>query len=665
MGKLSSEEVQRKIQTDDSYVIGALIALYQNQTVDEQGKHCSVYPNSVGFNALDAGILTSIAKYYLNKKTLTTKQIQLVRLKLGKYAKQLSIIDFNPVETRVADVKSEKRKERVARVFHKDLMLLEFPFCLEVNNAIKTINGWYYEPKTKEWSLPISIRAIELVKDLGFALDEFLTNWYDTNTKGLSSDIYVPQLDKVLRPFQKIAVSFIETRNGRVLIADEMGLGKSLEAIAWLLHKGEDAIPALIVCPASVKLNWLKEFKKWTNLGDHIEIINGTSIYEIEKLIAIINYDILFQWKEYIVEQFQPHLIIADEIHKCKSVSIKTKRDPKTGKWTKEVQTQRTFALETVAKKAKYVIGLTGTPFLNRPKEIFNPLKIIKPSLFPNFKSFGYRYCGPKHNGFAVEFNGASHTEELHKILSQEVMIRRKKEEVLTELPPKTFALLPMDIDNKKEYDKAEQNFLEYITQVNPQKVEAAKKAEALVQINYLRKLAVKGKLKESISWISDFIETDPLVVFAWHTDVIDTVLNTFPKEAVKVDGKVSQKNRNKAVEQFMSGDKTLFIGQIEAAGVGIDGLQKTCSNLAFIEYPWNPGLYGQACGRAHRIGQQNVVTIWNLVANGTIEETFISLLEQKAQMFDSVIDGIDTKEEDSFFRELLKKIKKNKMKGK
>lgn len=652
---MDAEEIKDKIKNDDRYTIGALLTLYQYQTADEQMMKATAYQNDLGFNAVDAGILSDICKFYIDKGWLSGKQIQLIRTKLMKYCNQLASVGLEPVDFEKKEKKKKRsRKIKRASIETESTIKVEFTFDQDLLQEVKVIHGRRFIVDEKYWTVPMTLTNVEKLMNLGFNLDPDLKAWYDDQTKGITSDIRVPGLDDVLRPFQKEAVSFIEAKNGRVLIADEMGLGKTLESIAWLQLHGSELFPVLIICPATLKLNWMKEINKWTDVGKHTMILSGTTPYPITKPIAIINYDIIYNWADYIVKNMPPQLVIADEVHYCKSRGWGFKTQ--NGVRQKVLITQRSAGTERVAKKAKYFIGLTGTPILNRPKEIFNPLKMINSKLFPNFKSFAYRYCDPKFNGFATAFNGASNTVELNQILTKEVMLRRKKEDVLKELPPKVRSLVPLEIDNLDEYTRAEDDFMKYIKSIDPEKARRAKNAEVLTKINTLRRLSVSGKLRDSIKWIDDFIENDKLVVFVHHHETMDEIMKKFEKYAVKVDGRVSAKKRNEAVERFQNDERTrLFVGQIDAAGVGLT--LTAASNVAFIEYPWQPGAYVQAEDRCHRIGQKDNVTVWNLIASNTIEESMVNLLENKAKTISEVVDG-DFTEEAGIFNDLLKKLK-------
>jgi SNF2 family DNA or RNA helicase len=374
-----------------------------------------------------------------------------------------------------------------------------------------------------------------------------------------------------------------------------------------------------------------------------VQVLSGTATQPInDPNIVIINYDILEDWLEVLLG-IHPQVLVIDECHLIKNGKAK-----------------RTKATIALGKAVPHVIALSGTPVINRPIEVYNALRLVNPTLFPNFWDFAQKYCGARHNGFGWDFRGASNTEELHKILSTTVMIRRLKSEVLQDLPDKIRTSLPFEISNLSEYQEAEANFTEWLLQERGEEsVEKASRANMLVKIEALKQLAVKGELSQALEWVENFIETDgKLVVFAVHREVVDTLYSKFKDVAVKVDGSVSGEDRDKAVQEFQNNDKIrLFVGNIKAAGVGLT--LTAASSVAFLELPWTPGELDQAEDRVHRIGQRESVNIYYLLANGTIEEKIASMLDRKRRVVDAVIDGKET-EQESLLTELINAYKGN-----
>jgi len=528
----------------------------------------------------------------------------------------------------------------VKNQYEEKVIQIKFPYDLDVLQNVRSLPGRKWHVEEKCWTAPIFPETIESLKKWGFILDDKLQN-YLRKTEAHSNKIInlgIKGLQGKLYPFQKEGVAFIEANKGRALIADEMGLGKTIQALAWLqLHP--ELRPVVIVVPASLKLNWAKEALIWIP-NPNVEILVGTTPWKPMADIIIINYDILHAWVDRL-QKTKPQVLITDECHYYKSN-----------------QAQRTKAVKKLAKGIRHVIALSGTPIINRPVEAFNALKIIDPELFPDYWYFVRRYCNAKHTGFGWDLSGASHTNELHRLLTSTVMIRRLKKDVLPDLPAKARSFVPIQLHNRGDYQAAERDFIAFIKETKGKEAAIrASNAEALAKIEVLKQLAVKGKLNEAIGWIEDFLEIeDKLVVFATHRFTIEALMKKFSNVAVKVDGSVSQLDRQKAVDNFQTSPKIkLFIGNIKAAGVGIT--LTASSNVAFLELPWTPGDLSQAEDRCHRIGQKDSVNIHYLLAIDTIEEKIAKLLDRKRKVLDAVLDGKETGKS-SLLSELIKEYK-------
>lgn len=543
--------------------------------------------------------------------------------------------------------KKDKQKREALLVKYQNTgnpaIKIMFPFSHEDLANVKSLPGrrFHNEGAEKYWTCPLSVDSVEALDRWGFEMDpkfiEFLRK-SKTSVNDVDADIEIPGLQMELFPFQKKGVNFIEARDGRALIGDEMGLGKTAQALAWLqLHPEKQ--PAIIVCPASLKLNWIREARMWMK-EPNVQVVSGKKPYPIIGDIVIINYDILSNWVN-ALKDIHPKVLIADECH-----------------YFKNNGTKRTKAVKALGKNIPHVIALSGTPIVNRPIEGFNALRLIDSTVTPDFWTFARQYCGAKHNGFGWDFSGATNTEELHEKLTNTVMLRRLKKDVLQDLPDKIYSFTPMELNNEKQYRRAEKNFIQWVKESKG--IAAANKAsnaEALAEIEGLKQLAVKGKMKQSIEWIHNLVDTDgKLVVFATHKFVIAQLMEEFGDVAVKVDGSVSGADREKAVDAFQNDESVrLFIGNIKAAGIGLT--LTAASTVVFLELPWTPGELVQAEDRCHRIGQKNSVNIYYLLASGTIEERIAAMLDQKRKVLDAVLDGKET-EEGSLLSELMKAYK-------
>jgi SNF2 family DNA or RNA helicase len=502
---------------------------------------------------------------------------------------------------------------------------------------IKSLPDRKFNMEGKYWTIPATLYGTKTLIDWGFILDTNLQQFYDKKTAPIKSVEVIPGLKGILFPFQKDGVSFIESHAGRALIADEMGLGKTVQALAWLqLHP--ELRPAVIVAPASLKFNWKKEAENWLS-DPNIEILSGKKSYKTTGKILIINYDILGEWVENL-KKIKPQTLIMDEVHYIKSN-----------------KTIRTQAAKELAKGIPHLITLSGTPIMNRPIEMYNAINLIDNTLFPNAWVYAKRYCGAYNNGYGWDFNGASNTEELHQKLINTCMIRRKKIDVLKDLPEKITSFVPISINNELEYKSAENNFIQYVreTKGNDAAVKASN-AEMLTQINLLKQLCIKGKLNGTIEWIENFLESgQKLVVFVTHIDTVNQLMEHF-KTAVRFDGTVSLTDRDKAVTDFQENPNVnLFLGMLDSQGKpsGVGITLTAAYATATIEYQWSPGVHDQADDRIHRIGQKNSCINYKLIALNTIEEKIALMLDKKRKVLDSILDGVET-ESESLLTELI-----------
>jgi SNF2 family DNA or RNA helicase len=552
----------------------------------------------------------------------------------------------------------DKTASMAKNEFGERVIRIVFPYDLDELKRIRELPGRKYHPEDRCWSAPIQAQTLETLIKWGYDLDDKLNLFLKRikNRAEKIATIGIPELNGTLYPFQNKGVAFIESHKGRALIADEMGLGKTIQALAWLqLHT--EKRPAIIIVPASLKLNWQREAETWMP-DPRVEVLYGKTPWETDGEILIINYDVLPNdyeteisekgrrrkkeipgtgWIDSLIA-LNPQVIITDECHYYKNNSA-----------------NRTLGIKKLSKGVPCFLALSGTPIENRPIEIYNAWKIIDPLGCPPWNHFVYQYCAARNNGFGLSIDGASNTEELHQKLSDTIMLRRLKKDVLPDLPDKVRSFVPIQLYNLQEYRAAEVNFIAFVKRTKgDEAADRASNAKAFAEIEGLKQLAVKGKLKESIEWISNFLNIDgKLVVFATHKFVIDALIEKFKDIAVKIDGSVTGVGRQKAVDDFQTNPNIhLFVGNIQAAGVGIT--LTAASNVAFLELPWTPGGLTQAEDRCHRIGQKDCVNIYYLLAKDTIEEKIANLLDRKRRVLDAVLDGEET-EKASLLSELMK----------
>jgi len=445
-------------------------------------------------------------------------------------------------------------------------------------------------------------------------------------------------------PFQKDCVREIEGFGGRALLAADMGLGKTLMTLHYL-RRNPDALPAVVVCPASVKYFWEQEA---LNIGKiRVSVLEGQTPGGNGRCLtpprlAIVNYDILRFWLDWL-RRLKPRTVILDEIQYTAN------------------RTKRTAAARSLCRGVPHVIGLSGTPLVNRPMELFNGLKMIRPNVFRSRWSFGHSYCNPKWTPWGYDFKGASNTEELHGLLTETCMIRRRKADVLPELPGKVRRVVPLPMRNEDEYRKADLDFVGWLRRRDSAKANRASRAEALVKAGYLLRLTARLKLKYVVEWVNRFLSSESgekLILFAIHRKMIEALHRRCAGRSVVIDGSVTGRRRKATVDRFRRDNRVrLLIGNIKAAGVGLDGLQ-VASNAAFCELPWQPGAVTQAEGRPHRIGTVRTVWIYYLVAHGTIEERLCEILQRKQETLSATLDGGSVEGDLDVFDLLLSKTR-------
>jgi SNF2 family DNA or RNA helicase len=433
---------------------------------------------------------------------------------------------------------------------------------------------------------------------------------------------------KTLMMFQAEGLMFLDDAGGNALIADQPGLGKTIEALAYLaLHP--DMRPVVIVCPASLKINWQREIDSWMETDEIWVIINSGKPYNLDNAgIVIINYDILKKWLPEL-QRIEPQILIADESHMLKSK-----------------KSQRSKAAKELAAVVPHKILLTGTPVLNRPSELWNQLQIIEPNEYASSRFFNWhlRYAAAHkihigYNKTAWDFSGASNLDELAQSLKS-IMIRRTKEQVLPELPAKRRSTVLIPIDNRKEYDRADKEFMAWLTeQKGAEAAERASHVEQLAKREYLKQVAIKGKMKAAIDWIKTFLESgEKLIVFGTHRSTIESVMSEFSDCAVSVIGGMTAADKDRSVDAFQNDpDVRLFVGNIQAAGVGLT--LTAASNVAFLELADGPEMLKQCEDRAHRIGQDNAVNCWYLLAENTIDGKIVDLVESKREVIDQITE--------------------------
>lgn len=399
---------------------------------------------------------------------------------------------------------------------------------------------------------------------------------------------------------------FIEASGGRCILGDEMGLGKTVEALCWTQnHTNIGRI--LVIAPANVIFKWKREIETWTTRRANLILTMRGTIPRAQTLIC--SYTIMAgRFKELRALGFD--LVIWDEAHYLKGNRKKTKR-----------------VAASLQLKSPFVLFLTGTPFLNRPIELFNLLDMAQPGKW-NLGSYGIRYCG----GFDYwegPLQGATNLSELQSRLKS-VMIRRLKRDVLTELPKLQRVVVPVEIGTA-EYKEALKNI---------------NRTNAMTKIMDAWHILGREKAKIAVEWTKEFFEqAEPgtkLVLYAHHLDVMD-YLDTELRQygTFKISGSVAPARRDALVRGFQSGASPRVAIINKAGGEGIDlfGINDIdSSNILFVERQWTPAIEMQAEGRLDRIGQTLPVTAYYLSAVGTFDEYMEETIAEKRAILGATI---------------------------
>jgi SWI/SNF-related matrix-associated actin-dependent regulator 1 of chromatin subfamily A len=541
--------------------------------------------------------------------------------------------------------------------------------------------------KLKVWWTPKSECAARLESECDDAAKELLSGHLKTvqASKAVDADVELPCPEGLeYKGYQKGGIAYAMQRPN-TLIGDEMGLGKTIQALG-LVNAVPEIKNVLVVCPASLKLNWEREAKKWLMREFNMFVVDGMKDdIPAEATMVIVNYDLVRGKKiddpefkvppgtivkvpKY-VESSHVHaqlmtrqwdLLVVDECHRIK--------DPKS------LQAIAIIGREAAPKKhERQILGLkhktarnaflTGTPFLNKPVEMHPLLAALAPQEFGNFFKFAKRYCDAKQGPFAWDFNGASNLEELQEKLRSTIMVRRLKKDVLTELPPKRRQIIVMKPGSgEAKVIKAEQdawkiheermemlqNELDFAHASGDQEaykkiadqLKQAKKV-GFEQTSLARKNVALAKLPKVIEHLEEAFEQgiNKIVVFGWHHEVCNAITDHFGAAAVKLTGEVtSSKERQEAVDRFQNDPSVkVFVGSIGAAGVG--HTLTAASTVIFVELDWVPANINQAEDRCHRIGQHDSVLVQHLVLDGSLDARMVELLVQKQEIADKALD--------------------------
>lgn len=416
----------------------------------------------------------------------------------------------------------------------------------------------------------------------------------------------------VLRPYQEVGRDFLRARKFAML-GDAPGVGKTGQAIMGI----DPLWRTLVVCPATIKIQWQKMLYAWPSLPLYSQIIENGFLQGRFPNIFIVNYELMIRqhYLDFLLRR-EWDLIIFDEAHKLKSLTAK--------------RTKVALGQNGLRSRAKRIWFLTGTPIKNRTIDLYPILRSCAPECLGPYQSylkFAYRYCGAYQGRFGMDTSGASHTEELRERLKS-FMLRREKRDVLTDLPPRVISKIDLECTPtvKKLIQEEEQKTMEQAGEDDPANFK-------LGEIARIRQVLAKHKVPVSVEYIKDLLETEEkIVVFYYHKEVLRELQKAFSKiPGVYIDGSIDPSKRRGLVESFTRRkDVRLFFGQMGACGEGIDGLQAACGTCVFVEPSWSHTDIEQCIGRLERSGQRSDVNVHILVIKDTLESRMMEVVKMK-----------------------------------
>jgi len=759
--------------------------------------------DGMGYNGCDS----PVAKSILKSANPTVRQIRALWNILRKYRKQLSGHGFEydllvppPLPEVAPVVPGAPRPAFVPQAttvkllwadtqYGRRIVIATSAYSADVVSKVKRAEKRWFDKEGKNsagiknaWLIPDEVDhldnliglieeieppvTIELAADLKASMDaarDVKRRAY-AESRAETADLEVPT-KLPLRPFQKAGVKWALEHNGRVMISDQPGLGKTCQALGFLVVKGALALPALVICPATLRGNFYREAAKFTDLKCQI-LTAKSSLKQLRKAgftanvtpepgydITILNYDILEAetaktWikmlhksndpkelayahdnlvlcgipaMERVVKAMmkRPGLEIENRLNRAKTAiealgdaarkkgwhiqsavaGIRVEEFLKLGwktlicdesHYIAQTDSQRTMAAMELSKGMEHVLCMTGTPILNRPKELWPQIQCVNPKVWPSFFSFAKEFCNAYQTRFGWDFSGSSNLERLDEQLRTRAgMIRRLKEQVLSELPPKIRITVPMLLDDPDTYEdetkdpraklvllkKAREEWKAVLTTLTPEErkryiaehAEDAARArkitgQMLDELEAVKQATVRAKFDACVKYILELQEAQgKIIVFMSHHEFIDRMVGEMEKAGLRtatIDGRVQMGKRDAIKDAFQEGDTQVLVAGIRAAS---EGLTLTASHtVVFMELDFNPARHEQAEDRVHRISQKIQPTIYYLVGLATIEESLAEMIDGKRETVNAALgEGDRTVNEDGILEAVLDELLK------
>jgi SWI/SNF-related matrix-associated actin-dependent regulator 1 of chromatin subfamily A len=503
-------------------------------------------------------------------------------------------------------VKIETERAEITKEGH-----IYFPYHPDAVSLVKSLYYSSWQKEGKFWRVSIEPehinRVIQVGRQLGLKIaDELLE---------IASDVQEEAEEKVeinfdtagLFPYQVTGAAFLANKY-RCLLGDEMGTGKTVQTLASLPKD----VGTLVVCPASLKFNWRDETNKWRPDLTPI-VLNGRKSFRLPEAreVVIVNYDILPQDLNDI--QKKDFVLVCDEVHLCKNYKAKRSR-----------------AVKILSNIAKKTVGLTGTPLMNRPFDLYGVLSSLhlENEVFGSWVGFLRAFNGYKNEWGGYTFGAVS---PLVPELLRRVMLRRRREEVLPDLPKKSYTTITVDGVSKSLQKRLDEVYdeVELLLEM--------KELPPFEMFAEIRAALAESRIEAMLEIVENHEEEEiPLVVFSAHRAPIDTLAQR--EGWATITGSTKPEDRQGIVRKFQSGELKGVGLTIAAGGVGLT-LTRAWKAL-FVDLDWTPALNSQAEDRICRIGQTKPCEIVRMVSDHVLDRHIHELIAEKIDLFNNAIDG-------------------------
>lgn len=449
----------------------------------------------------------------------------------------------------------------------------------------------------------------------------------DAYTSIVSSD------GKRLMPYQIEGIKRIEAADARAILADMQGLGKTWQACGLIKLHPKELLPAVVISPATVKLQWHHEIVRICGLeGFRTQVISHGKEFAAPGFdIYVVTYEMAKNdniW-QYVKDDIK--LVVIDECQRIKNHL-----------------SDRAKAIQKLCKHVPHILPMSGTPIKNHAGEYFTVLNLVQPRRYPHYDKFIKEDCDSFNNGWAQKVGGLKNPAQFAED-TKDFIIRRTKEEVLKDLPDFARRFTHVELDGKVR--KAYTDLIQELDDVlyDDQMTSMQQGAAKIAIMSKMRHITGLSKVPAVAEYVKEFLESNDrkITIFTHHVDVMELLAaecDEFLQEmhlnrALLMKGTLSADDRYRLTNRFREEDRCrVMIASTLAAGEGLN--LQFCSDAVMMERQWNPANEEQAESRFHRYGQKNAVTVNYAIVSETIDEYFTELVEQKRAIVAGALDN-------------------------